>query len=70
MRFLVVGIKTLLSLSGLFFLVFGYLCTLWTARNPKEIKNIFSGFVISFLYTFKILVLSFLVLLAVSFFVS
>ena len=62
------AIKILLVAGSVLFVVLAYFCNLWTERDPKEPKNIFAGIAISTLYTFKILIFSFLILIVICLF--
>ena len=63
MLFLETAAKTLLILGVLFFGVFSYIFLLWTERKKGELRNIIGAAVISLLYTFKVLLFSFLIIL-------
>lgn len=70
MPFFAIAIKILSIIGIIFFLIFSYICLHWTHRDKRETKNIFSGVMVSFLYTFKVLLLGFLLLLLASFFLD
>jgi len=66
MPFLETAIKILLILGIIFFLVFSYICLIWTGRK-ETIRNTLGAAVVSLLYTFKIFLLAFFLLLIASF---
>ncbi len=68
MPFLETAIKILLTLGTIFFLVFSYACLIWTNRKKTEPRNIFGASMVSLIYTFKIFLLAFFLLLIASFF--
>jgi len=68
MEFLASGIKTILLAGSVLFIIFAYFCDLWTDRNPKDPKNIFIGIIVSFFYVFRVVIISFLILLVISLF--
>lgn len=56
------GLKTVIFLSTIFFLVFAYTCHMWMNRKPPELRNVAGAGMVSLLYTFKIVVLSVFIL--------
>lgn len=70
MSFLVSALKIILIASGVFFLVFAYFCSKWTDRDIKKGRTLLAGATVSFLYTFKIFIWSFLILFIISFFID
>jgi len=68
--FLEEGIKILLIAGSILFIIFAYLCDLWTDRDPKKAKNILGGLTVSFLYSFKVVIFSFLIIFIISLFLD
>jgi uncharacterized protein YggT (Ycf19 family) len=70
MEFLNQSIKILSFLGAAFFLIFSYLCLLWSNRDKKNLRNIFAALTVSALYTFLILFVGFFLILITSFFLD
>lgn len=49
-----IAITTFLLLVYIFFVVFSYICLLWTTREKTKLKNIMTGISVSLLYSFQI----------------
>jgi len=62
-----IGLKIILSLSFIFFLVFTYVSYIWMNRKPIKLSNILAAAMVSILHTFKIVVISVVLLGVVSF---
>jgi hypothetical protein len=63
------GIKILLTVSLLFFMIFFFFCTYWAGEWHPERKLII-GFLVSILYTFWVLAGGFFLLVLISFLVK
>lgn len=53
-----VGIKILIWIVAVFFVIFYYLCYLWSEMHEKR-ERIFIAFMVSFLYSVKIFLIGF-----------
>jgi len=70
MSILSLAIILLIIFGFIFFFVFAYACTIWTDRNPKEAKNIFTGTMVSLFYTFKFFLIGLFLIILLSFFLK
>lgn len=70
MSFFNTAIKVLVIACGVFFVVFFYICLLWTERDTKQLRNILGAVMISLLTSFKILAIGFALTIFVSFLVK
>jgi len=58
-------VKILVFGGILFFVVFAWACALWTTRDLKDKKTIFTGAALSLIYTFQIFFIGTIILILV-----
>lgn len=65
MQFLSIWTKILIIGGFVFFGVWAIVCDLWTERDPKKLKNIMAGVMVSWIYAFRAFLLATVIFVAI-----